>query len=465
MDIPTYLTPWTVGGAVAGLVCSAAAVIGVVMNRHHVGAALKQMVSSLFSQIGFFSVVIIVFMVISVLESGSFFDSNITHHAIFGLLGYALALDFDLVSVVCMIARLNAQRMRDENGSRLNLVGVIICAAVSAFANAAGSLQGYNPENLNRTPDWMRFSAPWLGLVFPALIVVLSMTTDHILDHAPSRGIDVPTFRERKRKRVDMLQVRLDTERELLKLETELSTLRRNRELVSGHVRREWIFWRWLRPVAPVPSASMGVERTEGIDQVVQMLRTALEARLEELCTRITTQSEQLKTWTAEMGRRMDYLDTQVVQLQEHVGTAPIGQGRQKKPGIPIRQSGHMDQRAAVGSAHMHMSENRRATTTGEMDTEGQGNISELILAAFLRLGASTPDTWIAREVGCSHRTVARYKKRFQEQGLLIASGRNEQSQRSIHEEGAVIQEQREEPSLAHLLLDGVGAAQGPDRV
>ena len=167
MDIQTYLTPWTIGGGVAGLVFSVAAIISLVINHRHVGAALKQVASFLFSQIGFFSVVIIVFMVISVLESGSFFDSNITHHAIFGLLGYALALGFDLVSVVCMLARLNAQRMRDEHGSRLNLVGVIICAAVSAFANAAGSLQGYNPVDLNRTPVWMQVSAPWLGMVFP----------------------------------------------------------------------------------------------------------------------------------------------------------------------------------------------------------------------------------------------------------------------------------------------------------
>ena len=70
----------------------------------------------------------------------------------------------------------------------------------------------------------------------PALIVVLSMTTDHILDHTPTRGIDVTVFRARERKRVEMLQVRLDTERELLALDTELSTLRRNREQASGKV-------------------------------------------------------------------------------------------------------------------------------------------------------------------------------------------------------------------------------------
>jgi hypothetical protein len=464
MDIPTY-TPWAIGGAVAGLVLSVAAIVGLVLNRRHIGTALKKAVASLFSQIGFFSVVIIVFMIISVLESGSFFDANITHHAIFGLLGYALALGFDLVSVVCMLARLNAQRMRDDHGSRLNLIGVVICAAVSAFANAAGSLQGYNPADLNRTPAWMQVSAPWLGMVFPALIVVLSMTTDHILDHAPSRGIDVPTFRERERKRVDMLQVRLDTEKELLKLETELSTLRRNRELASGQVRREWIFWRWLRPVAPVPSAPTEGERKAEIDQAVQTLRAALEARLEELGTRLTTQSEQLKTWTAEVGRRMDHLDIQVIQIQEQVGetptgtSAPRGQDGQKKPGMPTRQSGHSDQRVAVGSGQVRTLKNQRAPATGEMDTGDQGNISDLLLATFLRLGTNTPDTWIAREVGCSRRTVARYKKRFQEQGLLAASGTSERPQYASRGDEAEKQVQGEEPDLAYLPPDGAGAS------
>ncbi len=461
-----YLTPWIVAGGLAGLVFSVATIIGLVLNRRYIGTALKQIVSYLFSQIGFFSIVILVFMLISVLESGSFFDANITHHAIFGLLGYALALGFDLVSIVCILGRLNAQRMRDEHGSRLNLVGVIICAVVSAFANAAGSLQGYNPENLNHTPEWMRISAPWLGMVFPALIVVLSMTSDHILDHA-SRGIDVSTFRERERKRVDLLQVRLDTERELLKLETELSTLRRERELASGHVRREWVFWRWLRPVAPAQSTPTEDEHKAGIDHAVQTLRTALEERLEELGTRISIQDAQLKTWTAEVGRRMDHLDTQIVQIQQLVGTlgstrtVPIGRYGQKKQGMPTGQGEQMDQWAPVGNGHLRRSENQRATATGGRDTEEQGNTAEAILAVFLRLGANTPDTWIAREVGCSRRTVARYKKRFLEQKLLTPEEKIEQPQAPSQENETEKREREEEPALAHLPSGDAGAVQG----
>ncbi|HEU5377261.1 MAG TPA: helix-turn-helix domain-containing protein [Ktedonobacteraceae bacterium] len=428
MDILTYFTPWTIGGAMAGLVLSMAMITGLVLNRRHIGGAFRKAATYLFSQIGFFSVVIIIFMVISVLESGEFFNANITHGAILGLLGYALALGFDLVSVVCMLARLNAQRMRDEHGSRLNLVGVMICAAVSAFANAAGSLQGYNPADLNHTPLWMQVSAPWLGMVFPALIVVLSMTTDHILDHAPSRGIDVSTFRERERKRVDMLQVRLDTERDLLKLETELSLLRQKRELASGHVRREWVFWHWLRPVVPVPPTDGDHLKAE-IEQIRQALRTALESHLEELRAALRTQDTQDKMWATEVGRQKESLGAQIDHFQERVGILDEGSATLREPGpgtqreqsIPPDQRVRMDQWAPLDRGRAPVSENQRLTTNGGKEGVNRENTSDLILATLLRLGVTTPDTRIAREVGCSRRTVARWKKRFQAQGLLSA--------------------------------------------
>lgn len=142
MEWQSFLSPWNIGGGLFGLLLGIAALVGLVASRRHIGVAFAKASQRLFSPVGFFGLVIVVFLIISVLESGEFFNTDITHGAIFGLLGYALALGFDLVSVVCMQARLNATRMRDERGARLNLMGVGICAAVSAFANAAGSLQG-----------------------------------------------------------------------------------------------------------------------------------------------------------------------------------------------------------------------------------------------------------------------------------------------------------------------------------
>ena len=256
------------------------------MARQKLGAALTRISARLFSQIGFFSLVIVVFMVISILESGEFFNLSITHGAIFGLLGYALALGFDLVSIVCMLARLNAQRIRDERGSRLNLVGVMICSAVSAFANAASTLQGYNPALLNHTPGWMSAVAPWIGLVFPTMTIVLSMTTDHILDHTPVNGTDVATFRAQEKRRVELLQARLDTEKELLALESQLADVRGKSGQASGKVAREWIFWRWLRPAAGTLNNADQIKQE--IDQTMQAVRSSLEERLTSLETAVS---------------------------------------------------------------------------------------------------------------------------------------------------------------------------------
>ena len=52
------------------------------------------------------------------------------------------------------------------------------------------------------------------------------MTTDHILDHTPVNGIDVATFRAQEKRRVELLQARLDTEKELLALESQLADVR-----------------------------------------------------------------------------------------------------------------------------------------------------------------------------------------------------------------------------------------------
>jgi hypothetical protein len=438
MDWQTLLSPWNIGSSVFGLLLSIAALVALVIHRRQIGIAIAQGAQRLFSPIGFFGLVIVVFMIISVLESGEFFNTDITHGAIFGLLGYALALGFDLVSVVCMQARLNATRMRDERGARLNLMGVSVCAAVSAFANAAGSLQGYNPVDLNRTPPWMQMSAPWLGMVFPALIVILSMTTDHILDHTPTRGIDVAAFRARERKRVDVLQVRLDTERELLTLESELSTLRRNREQASGNVRREWIFWRWLRPVAPDPSSIASNELKTAINQEMQAARAALDADFAE----VYTSMHALRTWSAEVDTHLRTLHTQISALQEHGCMLNAEQPKVSRAGMrvgrvrsPVRET---------QSAHAHNHE-------PVPDVENRVRVGERILATFQQLGTGATDTAVAHASGYSRTTVARWRKRLMAQGQL--PGANERAHAPMTSENETVEEPEQQSQIEPPLI------------
>lgn len=175
-----------------------------------------------------------------------------------------------------------------------------------------------------------------------------------------------------------------------------------------------------------------------------------------------------MKIWTAEMGRRMDTLDTMVVHVQKHVNTlptlntgiaAPIGPGVQETQGMPIKPGASTDQWASAGSGHARTSEKQRAAVAREHHREEQGNAADLILSAFLRLGARTPDTWIAREVGCSRRTVARWKKRFQEQDLLPAAEKSDVPPSALREDEGKRQEGGEYADPTHLPSEGAEAA------
>ncbi|MGH2510748.1 MAG: helix-turn-helix domain-containing protein, partial [Ktedonobacteraceae bacterium] len=253
-----------------------------------------------------------------------------------------------------------------------------------------------------------------------------------ILDYAPARGVDVATFRARERKRVDMLQVRLDTERDLLKLETELATLRANRAQASGHVQREWLIWHWLRPVVPAHSDTAKDALKTEIDQALQAVRAVLEERVEELRTALGTHEAQVSAWTTTVDGHLRTLGTQVEHLQAHVGILAIPNvdtsatqqsDAQDGQAVPTAQS------SPTKRGHMPTWENEGRTVDSDVEPEEQGSTAGHILATFQRLGASTPDTRIAREVGCSRRTVARWRKRFQEQGLLPVVAQSEELQ------------------------------------
>ena len=303
----SYPSPVAIGAIAAGLLFASAILLGIYQGRRVIGAQIKKAGEALFSQIGFFTIVILVFLVISVLESGEFFNVNITHQALFGTLGYALALGFDLVSVACMLARMGALRMRDERGARLNLLGVILCAAVSAFANAAASLQGYQASNLDHTPWWMQQVAPWLGTIFPTMIVVLSLTTDHLLDHrAPTKEINLATYKEQEKRRVDMVRIKLATEKELLTLDREITDLRIQRGQASGQLPREWFFARWMRPVIPPTQEQI----TEQLEQALDSTRTTLDTQVSQLQTLLTTVATRLDQLASQTTRHDEALDT-----------------------------------------------------------------------------------------------------------------------------------------------------------
>lgn len=193
----------------------------------------------IFSTTGFFWLTLLVFMSVSVTESGDFFNLAITHGAVFGLLGYAVAGTFDMLAIVFMMARLNATRIADGKGKWLALLGVAICAGISAFGNMASAVQAYNASVFNHLPAGVAGIAPYMSLVFPSMVVFTTLIADHIGDLNPGRADSIEVYRIKEMRKVELVKVRLEIERELAGVRLQMATLKQKPAKLSRKQRRE----------------------------------------------------------------------------------------------------------------------------------------------------------------------------------------------------------------------------------
>jgi uncharacterized protein (DUF983 family) len=216
----------------------------------------------------FFWIVIIVFMIVSVFASGTFFNT-LEHNALPGL-GYVTALFIDLVAVQAMRARLNAVRMRDKKGASLYLFGVLLCAGASAFANVYTSLADFNQHLSGALPLWMLIMAPWFGLVFPALILLLSMTADYTIDQI-STQLDPEQYKAHETKRIKLLEYQRDALRERVVLESEID--RYTLLLQNKKERRTFFLVDWLFPLRHLAPVQPELDTQKITDDVVNTLR------------------------------------------------------------------------------------------------------------------------------------------------------------------------------------------------
>ncbi len=205
----------------------------------------------------FFWSVIVVFMIVSVFASGSFF-TNLEHDAVPGL-GYVTALFIDLVAVQSMRARLNAVRMRDKSGELLYLFGVFICSGASAFANVYTSLADFHQVVTGVLPLWMLNSAPWFGLVFPALILLLSITADYTLDQTSTK-LDPENYRRQEEKRIRLIEIQRDMLQRRVQVEQEIDRL--SQQLRGGKQERVFFLISWLFPKQPANAQQIAAQMT-----------------------------------------------------------------------------------------------------------------------------------------------------------------------------------------------------------
>src|SRR5579859_2296319 len=274
MNLQQYVTPATItlaAGIAGGVI--ALALIGLALwNRRTLAKGAASLWQSIFSQGALFYVGMGLFMIASVVEAGPVLNKIAMHDTLWGYGGHMLVFAFDMISAVSLRARLNARRVYDTRGMKLQMWGICLPAAVSVSANLAGAIQGFNPHDFNHL-FLFAWALPLIGAVFPSMIIVLSLAADHLIDTtAVNLKIDPEEFKTQEKKRVQILKVRLETEEELLKEESKIAAIRRERDQAQGRQPvREWFFLRWLRPHAIPPMATIRAD----IERAVNDARTA----------------------------------------------------------------------------------------------------------------------------------------------------------------------------------------------
>jgi len=326
MNLLQYLTPQnvTLAAGIAGGVVALALVGLAIWNRRSISKGITSLWQSIFSQGGLFYFGMALFMLASVVEAGPVLNKIAMHGALWGYGGHMLVFAFDMIASVSLRARLNARRVFDTRGMKLQMWGIWLPALVSISANLAGAIQSFNANDFNHLFifAWL---LPLIGAVFPSMIVVLSLAADHLIDTtAINTKIDVEEFKRQEKKRIDILKVRLSTEQELLEEEKKIATIRSERNQAQDKPTREWFFMRWLRPETVAPMALIKAE----IEKAVHETRTNLEqqasaqvttvaATLSGVQQALTTITDQLTQLTITQQALTGQVTNQSDQLQQ----------------------------------------------------------------------------------------------------------------------------------------------------
>lgn len=215
----------------------------------------------------FFWLTIYIMMAASVLDSGPFYDQILPSVP---FLGYVIALVFDMVAVNGMRARLEAKRMRDTEKGWLYLLAIIASTCSSIYANLYMSL-----EHAKKLPEWMTTTSPWMVILFPTMIIVMSLLADHLLEKTSTR-LDVAQFAAREAKKLAMMQARLDSEEARKKIDDRMEIVRGKGKVIK--IERDIFYKRWFMP-ARYPEIEKIVEQVSALyEPQIKALNEQIEA-------------------------------------------------------------------------------------------------------------------------------------------------------------------------------------------
>lgn len=415
MDVPTIITALLLQSyllpGIGGLLALTTGLLAI-WNRK----AIASFLHSVFSQGGLFYAGIGIFMLASVIEAGPVVTRIATHEALWGYGGYLLVFAFDVVAAVSLRARLNARRVFDQRGMRVQMWGICIAAGVSFAANLAGAIQSFQAGDFSHL-GLLAWTLPLVGAAFPAMIVILSLAADHMIDTtAITTKINVDEFRALEQKRIDILSVRLDTEMQLLAKEAEIARVRLRRDRAQGGLtaKREWFWMQWVRPDRPIAMVAIQDAIDETVGGSRQVIEEQMKREREQFAAQLREQQQffeaTLKAVLSQVGERLRPLEEHVTSLagqvastqaaQEGTGVENMirGQEEQKAPiligalaqnGVPLIERGRIEGYSPSG----FLLNGSQYVTVGEMERDME--LSEGRLKNLLDRGSALRDSFL----------------------------------------------------------------------
>lgn len=257
MDVSLLINPWVVSTAL-GLVLGVALIFALVRSTHVWSGWLKAMRDKVFTRTGFFWIVNITFMAVSILHGGVFFgltgQSNQAHNVPgTQFLGFAVIFFLDLVTIILMQAMLEARHRGEDRRAVQFLFFIIVSCATSTFANLAIDLNDFNPTlALPHAPWWVQDASPYVLASFPLFIIMTSIAAELIINIRPMDKLDEETFENDEKKRIRMLEIRNQYLAKQVAAELEMHAIRAkqrvNKALHKGKLPHGFR-WPWEKPI------------------------------------------------------------------------------------------------------------------------------------------------------------------------------------------------------------------------
>ena len=317
-----------------------------------IGQVIQAIWKHIATRATFFWFSVCVFMAVSLLHAGLYFSILEPQTGLWwwAFLGYAVALVFDLATIVFLQALLAAQQRGDVRKVWLNLLFITICAGLSTLANLSVNLNDRFEiaRFLHNAPLWIQESAPYIGAIFPALVIMISLAGDMMMTSGKE---DVEAYKTELKRVRDFLDARREHLSEMVSRLQEMALLKRQErdahrtargKLTHAEQQQRWElrqkYGPWLARVlhrSRVPVEDIQATIKQELDMAIQVLSRQYDTRLREMASQFAATMQQMKVeqehqldqqiWTMQDVLRV-HLNASLVDLLSKIEQANVSQ-------------------------------------------------------------------------------------------------------------------------------------------